>query len=60
MKAQMRRESEPPLRRWLPNTLSGAPFFLNLDEEVVENIVSGLVRNKRKYEYACCPAGTWG
>jgi ferredoxin-thioredoxin reductase catalytic subunit len=32
-----------------------APFFLNPDEVVVENVISGLVINKMKYGYAYCP-----
>lgn len=31
------------------------PFFLNPDEVVVRNIISGLAKNKMEYGYACCP-----
>jgi ferredoxin-thioredoxin reductase catalytic subunit len=31
------------------------PFFLNPDEVVVRNIVSGLAKNKMDYGYAYCP-----
>ena len=30
-------------------------FFLNPDNVVVRNIISGLVRNRMKYGYAYCP-----
>ena len=30
-------------------------FFLNPDDVVVKNIISGLVRNRVKYGYAYCP-----
>jgi ferredoxin-thioredoxin reductase catalytic subunit len=31
------------------------PFFLNPDEVVVRNIISGLAKNKMEYGYAYCP-----
>jgi ferredoxin-thioredoxin reductase catalytic subunit len=32
-----------------------SPFFLNPDEVVVKNIISGLVKNRMEYGYAYCP-----
>ena len=32
-----------------------SPFFLNPDDIVINNIISGLVKNRMKYGYAYCP-----
>jgi len=41
--------------RMVTRYVERSPYFLNPDRIVVENIITGLVRNKIKYGYAYCP-----
>jgi len=43
------------IERMITKYAERSPFFLNPDDEVVKNIISGLVRNRVKYGYAYCP-----
>lgn len=43
------------IKRMVSKYAERNPLFLNPDKVVVENVITGLVKNKIKYGYAYCP-----
>jgi len=43
------------VERMITKYVERSPFFLNRDQVIVKNIVTGLVKNKIRYGYAYCP-----
>lgn len=55
LKCADREKIRDSIMRMITQYVERSPFFLNPDEVVVRNLVSGLVKNKIEYGYAYCP-----